>query len=184
MEDELVDIVDENDNETGVVKLKSEAHKKGEFHRAVHLWITVGRKILLQKRAPAKHFFPNKFDVGCAGHVSSGDTYEQTLTREAEEELGIKIDEQDVSFLEKRMLFSKAEDLGLINREIIGVYLLKFDGTIDDMRINKEELSEVRLFDVEELKSLLKSSPEMFAGPKEQNKIYFLETIEKIEKLF
>ncbi len=49
-----------------------------------------GFSVLLQQRSPDKDAFPNCFNTSCAGHVARGDTYEATVIREFEEELGIK----------------------------------------------------------------------------------------------
>ena len=183
MADELIDIIDENGRELGITKMKSEAHRDGDWHKAAHLWIVVGDKVMMQKRSASKEFFPERFDVGCAGHVDAGESYEQALLREVEEELGVTIDEKDIVFFEKRKLISKSAKDDLTSNELIKVFFLKFDGTLEDMDFNKDEISELRLFGVSELRHLVKTKPEMFAGPETQNKDYFLETIDRIEKL-
>jgi 8-oxo-dGTP diphosphatase len=54
---------------------------------ACAIFINRGR-LLLAKRAPHKAAYPNSWDV-IGGHVEAGETIEQALVREAEEEVGL-----------------------------------------------------------------------------------------------
>jgi len=177
MADELIDIIDENGNVIGK-KLKSEAHRTGEWHKSSHVWIVVGRKILLQKRSYSKEIFPGKFDVACAGHVKSGESYEDAAVRELEEELGIKVKKEELLFLCTRPQVTVIKEKNIISREIMKVFLLKIDD-IDRLSVNRDEISELRLFDIDELRTLLKNRPEMFVDDKE----YFFDVADRIEKL-
>ncbi len=179
MADEYVDVVDKNDNELGIKKLKSIVHKEGDWHRGAHLWIVKEGRILLQKRAPQKDFFPNCFDVACGGHVSSGEIFEDTLVREVKEELGLKVNKKDFIFLDKRNQVSKDEIKGLISREVLGVYLYFLKEPVKNIILQEEEVSEVKLFEINELKNLLKNKPKMFVADKD----YFFEAIDKIEDI-
>lgn len=177
MPDEYVDVIDRDDNELGMKKLKGVVHKTGEWHRGAHLWIVKGSKILLQKRSSQKIIFPNCFDVGCAGHVASGENFETTIIREANEELGLKLNRKDLIFVEKRNQVSRYN--GLISREVAGVYIYHLKETVKNIRLQKEEVSEVRLFGIAELKKLLREKPEMFV----EDRKYFLEMADKISEL-
>ena len=46
------------------------------------------RRILLARRAPHKTVYPDRWDV-IGGHVEAGETIEQALIREAQEEVGL-----------------------------------------------------------------------------------------------
>ena len=177
--EEFVDLMDENGKELGIKKEKSRVHLDGDWHKGAHVWIMKGNKILLQRRASRKEFFPDCFDVSCGGHVKSGETFEETLIRELKEELGLSVKKEDLIFLEKRRQISLVKSKNLVSREILGVFLLKLDVEPEDLNIDKNEISEVRLFDIDELKNLLKDKPEMFVADKK----YFFETINKIEKI-
>jgi len=99
-EDEYLDLVDENDVVIGR-KLRSEVYRE-ELHnfRAIALYI-VNKKgqLWIPRRTAQKSLFPLGLDMSCAGHVESGETYEQALYREAKEELGLDLDAHDVRLL-------------------------------------------------------------------------------------
>ena len=47
---EYLDILDENGNLTGEKKLRTEVHRDGDWHKAVHVWILNSKnQLLLQK---------------------------------------------------------------------------------------------------------------------------------------
>jgi len=48
-------------------------------------------ELWIPRRTADKKYAPLGLDMGVAGHVTSGDTYEDTLVREAEEELGLRV---------------------------------------------------------------------------------------------
>ena len=53
---EYIDIFDENNNPTGEIKEKVQAHEDGNFHRTAHIWIMNNKKeLLLQKRSAKKN---------------------------------------------------------------------------------------------------------------------------------
>jgi isopentenyldiphosphate isomerase len=87
--EELVQVVDEND-----VPLygatKSEIQTKGLWYRVARIMVvnTAGQ-ILVQKRAPDKKLFPDRWDNSAAGHVGVGEAYLVAAEREMSEEVGI-----------------------------------------------------------------------------------------------
>ncbi|MBI5060783.1 MAG: NUDIX domain-containing protein [Candidatus Aenigmarchaeota archaeon] len=173
--DELVDITDENSNETGVVKKKSLVHRDGDWHKGIHVWIVKDDKILLQKRAPGKKLFPNKLDVSCAGHVMHGESCEDTAVRELEEELGISVKPSDLLLVEKRKQISFGKEMR--SREINAIFLLFMKSDLKDLKLQKSEVSEVKLFAPDELRQLFKNKPQLFVDDKK----YLSEMIDKIE---
>lgn len=86
---ELLDVVDKNDK-TIDVKTRGEVHAKGLMHRAVHILVfNSAGQLFIQKRSMSKDENPGQWDTSAAGHVDSGETYQQCAIRELEEELGI-----------------------------------------------------------------------------------------------
>ncbi|MBQ7668022.1 MAG: NUDIX domain-containing protein [Clostridia bacterium] len=56
------------------------------------------KEILLQLRQNTG-YMDNMYDFGCSGHVDKNESYSQALVREAKEEIGIFIKEEDLVFL-------------------------------------------------------------------------------------
>jgi isopentenyldiphosphate isomerase len=87
---ELFDLVDERDTVIGVVR-RGDAHRDPALiHRSVQIMVVdrAGR-ILLQLRSAHKDLFPGYYCASASGHVTSGETYDDTAQREIAEELGV-----------------------------------------------------------------------------------------------
>ena len=56
------------------------------------------KEILLQLRQNTG-YMDNMYDFACSGHVEKGESYTKALVREAKEEIGIEIKEEDLVFL-------------------------------------------------------------------------------------
>ena len=86
--------VDENDQELGSMT-RAEAHSgSNKIHRSIHvLLFNEQGQILLQKRSKHKDKYPNLWCLSVGGHVTYGQSYKEAAQREAQEELGIEINE-------------------------------------------------------------------------------------------
>lgn len=71
---------------------RSKVHNGSKLlHPVVHLHlINRNKAMLLQKRPSTKLIQPNKWDTAVGGHISTGETLEQALKKEAFEEIGLK----------------------------------------------------------------------------------------------
>jgi len=97
MPDELIDVLAEDGSPLGRSKEKALVHRDGDWHRTVHLWIvTPDLRVLLQKRSSSKVNHPSLWDVSVAGHVDAGESPATAAIREAREELGIEIAEEEL----------------------------------------------------------------------------------------
>jgi len=145
MDDEMVDILDEKGNPTGEAKFKREAHAKGLWHRAVHIWIYNSKgEVLLQKRAKYKKFYAGCWDLSAAGHVSAGQSFDQAAEREVFEELGLKVINSRLKKIEIMPIRQDLTKPFLCNREFIQVYLMRWDGNAKNLRLQKEEVERVK----------------------------------------
>lgn len=90
--EEYLDLVNENDEVIGR-KLRSEIYKEGLLNfRVVHVFIVNSKGLLwIPRRTAHKSLFPLGLDYSAAGHVESGETYDQTFVREVQEELNIDV---------------------------------------------------------------------------------------------
>lgn len=89
MSEEIFDVVNEQD-EVIDRKSRSEVHRLGLLHRAIHVLVFNARgEIFLQKRSMTKDREPGKWDSSSSGHVDSGETYDACVVRELGEEIGL-----------------------------------------------------------------------------------------------
>ncbi len=88
MSDEMFDVVNERDEVIGC-RSRSEVHRLGLRHRAVHVLVFNGQgAVFLQKRSRSKDTFPGAWDSSAAGHLAVGESYDAAAWRELQEELG------------------------------------------------------------------------------------------------
>ena len=87
---ERFSVLDETGIEVGSAS-RDECHS-GTYllHGVVHLLVfNNDGELLLQKRSRTKDIQPGKWDTSVGGHVEKGETVDEALVREMEEELGI-----------------------------------------------------------------------------------------------
>ena len=91
MSEEMFDVCDEQDRVIGRAA-RSEVHRRGLFHRAVHIWVfhSDGR-LLIHLRSATKDEYPGCWTSSASGHVDAGETYEAAAERELREELGVAL---------------------------------------------------------------------------------------------
>lgn len=123
-DNELLDIVDNNDQVIGT-QTRSEIHRQGLRHRAVHILVyNHQNQLFLQKRSMSKDINPGLWGTSAAGHVDSGEDYDLCAARELTEELGIHAN-QALSFLFK---MNATIATGM---EFVKVYRLVHDGPFE-----------------------------------------------------
>lgn len=148
--EEKFDVLNEFGEFTGEIATREECHKRGLWHRAVYAFIIDdNRNILLQKRSSNKKLWPNMWDVTVGGHVDAGEFGRQALIREVKEELGIQINDSDIKYLVGSTSINVQGDI--INKHYNECYLIVKNIDISDIKIQKEEVSEVRLFSKDEI---------------------------------
>ncbi|MBE6445234.1 MAG: NUDIX domain-containing protein [Alphaproteobacteria bacterium] len=132
----LIDIYDEDMNLLGTATI-SQAHSEGLWHKNFHCWILDDSKVWLQVRS-TKDFYPNKFDMSCAGHLETGETPKQAGRREIEEELGVEVNEDE---FEKMFTYKTIVDYpGYCNREFCPTYAIKKHITTNDIDLEPNEV--------------------------------------------
>lgn len=90
---EIFDVVNQNDEVVGKATQK-DVYEQQLTHRISHIIILNDRgDILLQKRGETCSYLPGFWSTSVGGHVRSGETYEEGAKREAQEELGIEVND-------------------------------------------------------------------------------------------
>lgn len=125
-----------------------------DIYRVSALWIENSKgEILLARRAHTKKKDPGKWGPAVAGTVEEGETYESNIIKEAEEELGL-INISPQQGLKKRIKNP--------HNYIVKLFLLKLDKEIEEFKINKKEVAEIKWFTKQEILTLIgNKSPEL-----------------------
>ena len=151
--DELIDILTPEGKPTGKTALKSEAHKNGWFHATVHIWLfTSDEKILLQKRAATKKVFPGMWDISVAGHIAAGESILTAAKREVLEEIGLELEAKNLIKIGTR-IHQISHPNGIQDNEHHHVFIAELKTPIEDLIIQKEEVDDIKLFDLSTLKN-------------------------------
>jgi len=127
--EEQFDVLDASGARTGERRARSEVHRLGLFHRAVHVWVLApaSGELLLQLRAACKDSWPSRWDVSSAGHVSAGEESLPSARRELREELGLALPAARLRplFTHLEMLDSEQRGGPFLNHEFNDVYLVE-----------------------------------------------------------
>ena len=103
---ELLDLCDRDGSLLGRTKARWRVHQDGDWHRTIHIWVWTYDHdhcpaLVFQRRALGKDTWPGAIDVAVSGHLRAGETFEEAL-REAEEEIGLRVDMSDLVQLGRR----------------------------------------------------------------------------------
>lgn len=144
---ELLDVFDENNNYLGYSLERKEIHEKNLYHRHVSSWImNYDGLILLQQRSFSKNKNPGMW-AKTGGHVDAGETVEDAIKREVFEEVGLKVDDNQVACNE---IFKSN------GKEHYYAYNFIFFTNlgVSDFILQKDEVEKVKYFTIEEMEEL------------------------------
>jgi len=98
MSEEIFDVVDDADNVIDQ-QPRSFVHANNLFHRSIHILVLNDtEQVFLQKRSMSKDENPGVWDASVSGHLDQGESYEDCAVREAQEEIGLRISQDDMDF--------------------------------------------------------------------------------------
>jgi isopentenyldiphosphate isomerase len=141
MESELIKTFDEDGNELGIAT-REEVHKQGYWHETFHCWF-ISRKedrsfLYFQLRSELKKDYPNLLDITAAGHILAHESVQDGI-REVSEEVGIEVSFQELSQL--GVIKYSVVNGELLDKELANVFLNDYQGTMDDFKLQMEEVS-------------------------------------------
>lgn len=144
---ELWDILDPSGNRTGRKMVRGQRRLlSGEYHLVVHIWpFNSNGQLLIQRRAGTCKLMPNEW-AATGGSAVSGEESIAAAMRELHEEIGIKAEPEELLFAQRLKR----------KNSFLDVWFVKADVDIHSLRLQKEEVSEVRWISEDRLNHLVK----------------------------
>lgn len=140
-------VYDKNGKSKNKTIRKGEILRSGEYHLVVEGWIRRSQdEFLLQKRSKNKKLFANMWYCSVGGSVHAGEEAKNALIRESKEELDLDI--RDARIRLKRIITG--------DHCIFYIYLVDKVFDIEELKLQKEEVCDVRIANVEQIKDLVK----------------------------
>ena len=154
MTEEIFDVVNERVEVIGQ-RSRSEVHRLGLLHRAVHVLVfNAAGLVFLQKRSMTKDRQPGLWDSSASGHVDSDEGYDTCAVRELREEIGLQLD------VAPKRLF-KLTACAETDQEHVWVYRCEAEGPF---RLHPDEIERGGWFGPEEVTRWIAERPQDFAG--------------------
>jgi isopentenyldiphosphate isomerase len=154
MPEEIFDVVNDRDEVIGR-QPRSEVHRLGLKHRAVHVFVFNSRgQVFLQKRSPKKDRQPGVWDSSASGHVDAGEDYDACAARELQEEIGLR----PSAGLGRLFKITACPET---DREFVWVYRCEAEGPFE---LNPEEIERGGWFAPEEVTRWIADRPQEFAS--------------------
>jgi len=144
---EIWDIYTIDRIKTGRTIVRGEKLQIDDYHLVVHIWIQNSQgEYLIQKRAGHLTWMPNMWAT-TGGAVISGEDSLQGVIRETEEELGVKIEENDL-----KLLFTQIR-----GKDISYIYLTQLNLPITAYKFEVKDMSEIRYVSKSELFKMIEA---------------------------
>lgn len=169
---EYLDVLDANGKPTGQKKSRADVHRDGDWHRSVHVWVmNAKQELLMQKRSATTDTSPNLWDISSAGHISSGGDPLSSAMKEMQEELGLTLVAENFENIGE--VTQQKRESTYWNREFNNVYLVRRDVDLAKLRLQKEEVTEVRWVHFKELEKLIDARDPQFVPHEQEYKKLF-----------
>lgn len=144
---EIWDILDKDGNLTGRTIERGEELKEGEYHLVVHIWVMNSKKeLLIQRRADHIKHAPGIW-ASTGGSGVSGEDSLTAAIRELSEEMGIKVQKEEMKKINRVIKRNSIADIWLVKKDI----------DVFDLVLQKEEVSDAKWVSLEELKNMIKN---------------------------
>ena len=163
-----IPIVNEQDE---VISYKErEETTREDIRRIIALYVfNEKNEILIAKRQATKTIDPNLWGPSVAGTVDEGYDYDQTVLKEAEEEIGLK----DIEPIFLKKMFYETKNA----RRFTGVYYCTINSEEREFTLQVEEVAEIKWVSFPNLQEWYSKNPEEFVPS-------FYRTLENIEEIY
>lgn len=155
MEEENVILVNQNDDQIGLMP-KMEAHQKAVLHRAFSVFVLNDKnEIMLQQRAHQKYHSPLLWTNTCCSHQRDGETNIQAGTRRLFEEMGFETGLKELF----HFIYKAPFENGLTEHELDHVMIGYYN---DEPKINPDEVESWKWMSIEEVEKDIQLQPEIY----------------------
>lgn len=124
---EMLTVYDKDLNSIGT-RTRAEVHANELLHQTIRLWAVQDGQIWFQQRAYNKALFPGRFDLAATGHIDPGEKPMQAVRRETKEEIGLSLNESDLTAAGAIPFPFRRPD-GKLDNEFANIYLYTPDKT-------------------------------------------------------
>lgn len=159
---EMVDVLNEDGTFAGYTVSKEEVHERGLWHRTVHVWLLNSNKEILIQIKPEK--MTGKLgvrDMSLAGHLSAGDSSILGAIREFEEELGVRLEAEDlikIGEIKQEGYRTRHTE----NKEWCEIFVVQKDIKLNEFKLDPEEVESVKYISIDELTEWAKYANDNF----------------------
>ena len=158
MEKELLDVLDAKGQPTGRIIERGMPLAEGEYMLVVHIYLANSKgEYLMQKRAATKPVLPSVWDT-TGGAVTAGEDSRLGALREVEEELGIRLEPDDLEYVTR------------IPREqsFVDIWFAQKDFDLSECVLQEEEVEAVKWVTAKDMIHHVQNAPWREAVYKEQ----------------
>ena len=157
MEEEKVILVNENDEQIGLMP-KMEAHEKAVLHRAFSVFVLNDKnQLMLQQRASHKYHSPLLWTNTCCSHQRENETNIEAGNRRLQEEMGFTTELKELfSFIYKAPF-----DNGLTEHELDHVMIGYYN---EEPVINPDEVEDWKWLDMDKVRQDMEQNPENYTA--------------------
>jgi isopentenyl-diphosphate delta-isomerase len=153
--DEFVILVDEQDNEIGLMA-KQEAHEKALLHRAFSVFVFNKKgELLLQQRALHKYHSGGLWTNTCCSHPRKGEQVIQSAHRRLMEEMGFDCELE----LKHKFIYKAPFTNGLTEHELDYIFTGEYEVAPNP---NPDEVASFRWIEMAQLQKEIEEHPENF----------------------
>ncbi|MCL2748852.1 MAG: NUDIX domain-containing protein [Alphaproteobacteria bacterium] len=168
--EELFDIYNQDGTKTGRIATMKEVIAEGLIINTANVFIVNSlNQVLLHKDGKPSHLSFNKWRCSVAGKNSAGNDTLETARRETLEELGLDIPKDKFRLIKTRFYDDVDRYKFLVDVYVVG-NIDKSEGgvnisfSINDMKINKDEIAEVKWFNQDYLRNWKENGLDAYNG--------------------
>ena len=154
---------------------RSEMRLQNLWHRATYVLVLVqpqqgdddnhfhasNVQVVVQRRSMQKDYCPGKMDPTPGGVVEFGESYRENAEREVDEEMGIDVTQNNAlgNSMQRLFTFSYKDSIVRVWGDFFEV---KYYGSVQDLTIQEEEVEEVLVMSMGELRRRIETRPQDF----------------------